>query len=173
MKPRCTPEELERIKHAYEMAERAHFEQVRSTGEPYITHPLAVAGILAYLKLDPETICAALLHDTVEDTMITLDGIQADFGKDVAHLVNSVTKLSKHEGLKKQLTDGSMPSEQNSASALSYRTDREAENAVGLFLKLVHPAGEGGLSSDVHIVIGIARLFDQALHVFKRFAVID
>ena len=144
MKPRCTPEELERIKHAYEMAERAHFEQVRSTGEPYITHPLAVAGILAYLKLDPETICAALLHDTVEDTMITLDMIQADFGKDVAHLVNSVTKLSKHEGLKKQLTDGSIPSEQNSASALSYRTDREAESVRKMML---------GLADDIRVVL--------------------
>jgi len=134
MKPRCGPADLERIKHAYELAESAHFEQVRSTGEAYITHPLAVAGILAALKLDPQTICAALLHDTVEDTMVTLDTIREEFGKEVAHLVDSVTKLSKREGITKQFTD---PNADPNNPTWSYRTDREAESLRKMMLGLV------------------------------------
>ncbi|SDH11466.1 RelA/SpoT family protein [Agrococcus jejuensis] len=83
------------IQRAYIVAERAHQGQFRKSGEPYITHPVAVAQILADLGIGPVTIAAALLHDTVEDTDYTLDQCRADFGDEVAMLVDGVTKLDK------------------------------------------------------------------------------
>ncbi|MGH3496927.1 MAG: RelA/SpoT family protein [Nocardioidaceae bacterium] len=83
------------IERAYETAARLHVEQKRYSGDPYITHPLAVATILAELGMTPPTLCAALLHDTVEDTPYTLDELRADFGDEVAQLVDGVTKLDK------------------------------------------------------------------------------
>lgn len=83
------------IERAFDAARIAHAGQVRKSGEEYITHPVAVAEILAELGLDPATIVAALLHDTVEDTKITLDTIRHDFGDEVADLVDGVTKLDK------------------------------------------------------------------------------
>ena len=83
------------IERAYTAAERAHSGQKRRSGEPYITHPIAVAQILADLGIGPKTIAAALLHDTVEDTAYTLDQLRADFGDEIAMLVDGVTKLDK------------------------------------------------------------------------------
>jgi GTP pyrophosphokinase len=83
------------LERGYETADRAHQGQLRKSGDPYITHPLAVAMILAELGMDTTTLVAALLHDTVEDTEVSLESIRADFGEDVAHLVNGVTKLDK------------------------------------------------------------------------------
>jgi GTP diphosphokinase / guanosine-3',5'-bis(diphosphate) 3'-diphosphatase len=83
------------VERAYEVAERAHAGQSRRSGDPYITHPLAVATILAELGMTPPTLAAALLHDTVEDTDYTLDRLRADFGDEVAMLVDGVTKLDK------------------------------------------------------------------------------
>ncbi|MEO6958216.1 MAG: HD domain-containing protein, partial [Antricoccus sp.] len=83
------------LQRAYDTAERCHAEQRRLSGDPYITHPLAVAGILADLGMDTTTIVAGLLHDTVEDTGYTLDQVHADFGAQVAYLVDGVTKLDK------------------------------------------------------------------------------
>ncbi|MFT4052322.1 MAG: bifunctional (p)ppGpp synthetase/guanosine-3',5'-bis(diphosphate) 3'-pyrophosphohydrolase [Microbacterium sp.] len=83
------------IERAYSVAARAHATQKRQSGEPYITHPLAVAQILADLGLGPRAIAAALLHDTVEDTDYTLAQLTADFGDEVAMLVDGVTKLDK------------------------------------------------------------------------------
>ena len=83
------------VQRAYDSAAAAHEGQVRRSGEPYITHPVAVAQILADLGLGPKTIAAALLHDTVEDTEYTLDAIRADFGDEIAMLVDGVTKLDK------------------------------------------------------------------------------
>src|SRR6202011_777638 len=80
---------------AYEVAEEAHNGQFRLTGEPYVEHPLAVAGILADLRLDVDTLAAAVLHDTVEDTHVTRDNIREGFGDQVAKLVDGVTKLGK------------------------------------------------------------------------------
>lgn len=90
--PGASIPELER---AYAVAADAHDGQLRKSGEPYITHPLAVSEILADIGLDLETIIAALLHDTVEDTKYSLDAIKRDFGKEVASLVDGVTKLDK------------------------------------------------------------------------------
>lgn len=83
------------IERAYAVADRAHAGQSRQSGEPYITHPLAVAQILADLGLGPKAIAAALLHDTVEDTGYGLDTLTAEFGDEVAMLVDGVTKLDK------------------------------------------------------------------------------
>ncbi|TDD29382.1 bifunctional (p)ppGpp synthetase/guanosine-3',5'-bis(diphosphate) 3'-pyrophosphohydrolase [Actinomadura sp. KC06] len=79
--------------HGYEVAERLHRGQLRKSGAPYITHPLAVAMILAGMGLDTTTLVAALLHDTVEDTPYTLGELRAEFGEEVAVLVDGVTKL--------------------------------------------------------------------------------
>ncbi len=83
------------IQKAYEVAERMHEGQTRKSGDPYITHPLAVTTILAELGMTAPTLCAALLHDTVEDTPYSLDDVRKDFGDEVAHLVDGVTKLDK------------------------------------------------------------------------------
>ena len=87
--------DLRPVQRAYEIAEAAHEGQRRRSGEPYITHPLAVTTILAELGMDTTTLVAALLHDTVEDTPTTLSGVREEFGEDVAHLVDGVTKLDK------------------------------------------------------------------------------
>ncbi|HET6625725.1 MAG TPA: bifunctional (p)ppGpp synthetase/guanosine-3',5'-bis(diphosphate) 3'-pyrophosphohydrolase [Nocardioidaceae bacterium] len=83
------------IERAYLTAEKAHGTQTRKSGDPYITHPLAVATILADIGMTESTLCAALLHDTVEDTSYTLDELRNDFGDEVAALVDGVTKLDK------------------------------------------------------------------------------
>ena len=85
------------LQRAYEVAEAKHAGQKRKSGDPYITHPLAVATILAELGMDTTTLVAALLHDTVEDTDYSLDRLREEFGDEVAHLVDGVTKLDKVE----------------------------------------------------------------------------
>jgi GTP diphosphokinase / guanosine-3',5'-bis(diphosphate) 3'-diphosphatase len=90
------PDESDRLIHrAYEIAATSHADQFRKSGEPYITHPLAVAGILASYGLDAETLAAAILHDTVEDTDLTLDDVTKEFGPVVAALIDGVTKLDR------------------------------------------------------------------------------
>ena len=89
--------DLSKIVSAYELAEKCHHDQKRESGEPYISHPLAVAYILLELGMDTDTICSAILHDVVEDTDCTLEQLQKQFGTDVAMLVNGVTKLKKVE----------------------------------------------------------------------------
>ena len=83
------------LQRAFDMAEKWHTGQYRKSGDPYITHPLAVAMILASLGMDTTTLVAALLHDTIEDTDYSLDTMRADFGGEVALLVDGVTKLDK------------------------------------------------------------------------------
>jgi GTP pyrophosphokinase len=80
---------------AYEVAERCHRGQQRRSGDPYISHPLAVATIAAELGMEPPTLCAALLHDTVEDTALSLSDVAREFGEEVSRLVDGVTKLDK------------------------------------------------------------------------------
>ncbi|WP_029137280.1 RelA/SpoT family protein [Nakamurella lactea] len=87
--------DLKLLQRAYEVAEKAHRGQFRKSGDPYITHPLAVATILADLGMDSTTLVAALLHDTVEDTPYTYADVEREFGSEVAHLVDGVTKLDK------------------------------------------------------------------------------
>ena len=87
--------DLSKIVSAYQFAKQAHGSQTRSSGEPYIIHPLSVAMILVDLGMDTDTICVGLLHDVVEDTEYTLDDIRKKFGQDVAVLVDGVTKLNR------------------------------------------------------------------------------
>ncbi|WP_343250775.1 bifunctional (p)ppGpp synthetase/guanosine-3',5'-bis(diphosphate) 3'-pyrophosphohydrolase [Diplocloster hominis] len=105
------------IEKAYKTAREAHKDQARKSGEPYITHPLCVAIILADLELDKETIVAGLLHDAVEDTIMTVEEVEAGFGSEVALLVDGVTKLGQ----------------------LSYKADKvevQAENLRKMFLAM-------------------------------------
>jgi guanosine-3',5'-bis(diphosphate) 3'-pyrophosphohydrolase len=87
--------DLALLQRAYDVAEAAHAGQKRKSGDPYITHPLAVATVLAGLGMDTTTLVAALLHDTVEDTGVTLETITAEFGSEVTHLVDGVTKIDR------------------------------------------------------------------------------
>jgi GTP diphosphokinase / guanosine-3',5'-bis(diphosphate) 3'-diphosphatase len=95
-------EEIEQLKKAILLAEQAHQGQMRKSREPYIVHPLAVAGIVADLQLDVVTLIAAVLHDVVEDTGVTLEQIEAEFGPAVRQLVDGVTKLTKMEFASKE-----------------------------------------------------------------------
>lgn len=88
-------EHCEFVKRAYEFAKHSHREQYRKSGEPYIIHPIQVAGILADLEMDPATVAAGFLHDVVEDTDVTLKDIETEFNDEVAMLVDGVTKLGK------------------------------------------------------------------------------
>jgi GTP pyrophosphokinase len=88
-------EHVEAVRKAYEFAKHAHRDQYRKSGEPYIIHPIQVAGILADLEMDPDTVCAGFLHDVVEDTEVTLSDISKIFNDEVAMLVDGVTKLGK------------------------------------------------------------------------------
>ncbi len=113
------------IKRAYDLAQEAHGDQCRKSGEPYIIHPLWVAIILADLEMDKETIAAGILHDVVEDTQISEDEIRRDFGDDVALLVDGVTKLGR----------------------LSYSSDKldvQAENLRKMFL---------AMAKDIRVII--------------------
>ena len=83
------------IETAYQLAEEAHGDQRRVSGVPYILHPTSVACILVKLGMDTESVVAALLHDVVEDTDVTLDMVTKKFGSEIAHLVDGVTKLKK------------------------------------------------------------------------------
>ena len=87
----------EALNRAYVFATRAHGTQTRESGDPYYSHPVEVAGILAGMKLDGASIITGLLHDTVEDTETTLDDISGQFGDQIAKLVDGVTKLSRIE----------------------------------------------------------------------------
>ena len=93
--PKIETATLRQVESAYQVAERWHRGQKRKSGDPYITHPLAVTTILAELGMDPATLMAGLLHDTVEDTEYGLDQLRRDFGDSVALLVDGVTKLDK------------------------------------------------------------------------------
>jgi GTP pyrophosphokinase len=87
--------DVDLIKRAYDFSFRMHSGQTRKSGDPYFVHPANVAGVIADLKLDTASICAGLLHDVVEDTLVSLDDVERQFGGEIATLVDGVTKLSK------------------------------------------------------------------------------
>jgi guanosine-3',5'-bis(diphosphate) 3'-pyrophosphohydrolase len=95
LEPYLPQEQIETIMRAYEMGAMAHRGQKRKSGEPYISHPVAVAQELADMRLDAQAICAAILHDVVEDTSVSLADIERDFGSEVAALVDGVSKLDQ------------------------------------------------------------------------------
>lgn len=118
------PEQIERVKRAYIIARDAHEGQTRSSGEPYITHPVAVASIIAEMKLDHEAVIAALLHDVIEDTPYTEEQLAEEFGQSVADIVQGVSKLDK----------------------LKFRTRQEAE--VANFRKMIL-----AMTKDIRVVL--------------------
>src|SRR5512135_2494820 len=87
--------DIDLIRKAYVFSAKVHIGQVRLSGEPYLIHPLEVAGILTQLKLDAASVATGLLHDTVEDTLTNVNDIQENFGEEVAQLVDGLTKISK------------------------------------------------------------------------------
>ena len=115
--------DIDLIRRAYDLAVVAHANQERASGEPYVVHSLAVAQLLAELHLDPATIAAGLLHDVVEDTIVTIEDLRQDFGQEVAKLVDGVTKLEQIDQL----------------SQMSQRTleHEEAESLRKMFLAMV------------------------------------
>ena len=88
-------DDLEIVRKAYEFSQKHHAGQTRASGEPYLVHPLEVALVLAEMKMDPIAVAAGLLHDSVEDTSVTIVDIRKEFGEQVAHIVEGVTKISK------------------------------------------------------------------------------
>src|SRR5215831_1136149 len=93
-----TPQDMETIQHAYHVANQAHMGTLRRSGEPYIQHPLEVALLLADMRIDADSIVAALLHDVVEDTDFTLEELRLQFGDAVANIVDGVTKFDTLAG---------------------------------------------------------------------------
>ncbi|GIR70040.1 MAG: hypothetical protein CM15mP74_12910 [Halieaceae bacterium] len=87
-------EQAQLVRRAYYYSEQAHYGQTRRSGEPYVTHPLAVASILARMHMDAQSLMAALLHDVIEDTGVNKEDIGAQFGEEVAELVDGVSKLT-------------------------------------------------------------------------------
>lgn len=137
------PADPQRVAQAYQVAAAAHKDQRRRSGEPYIQHPLHVARTLAHLKLDTDTLCAALLHDTVEDTDVTIHDIRTQFGPVVARLVESVTKLHAiHETARS--TKNSLPDPKPTPQIL---TEKERLNLESLRNMLVSAA------DDVRVVL--------------------
>ena len=96
--------QIEDIARAYLYSANAHETQFRTSGEPYITHPVAVCEKLAKMQMDKDTIMAAILHDVVEDTPVKIEEIEAEFGKKVAELVEGVTKITQLSGKSKAET---------------------------------------------------------------------
>jgi guanosine-3',5'-bis(diphosphate) 3'-pyrophosphohydrolase len=110
-------DDLQIIRKAYEFSERNHAGQTRASGEPYLIHPLAVATVLAEMKMDAQSIAAGLLHDSVEDTSVTIEDVRRDFGDQVARIVEGVTKISKID--------------------FASREERQAENVRKMLLAMV------------------------------------
>ena len=117
-------DDISMIEKAYRLADNAHQGQVRKSGEPYIIHPLCVAIILADLELDKETIVAGLLHDVVEDTVMTEEDLRREFGDDVALLVDGVTKLEK------------IPLSGSNGEQSDAKLEMQAENLRKMFLAM-------------------------------------
>ncbi len=119
------------VNSAYEFSAKVHRDQTRMSGEPYLTHPLAVAGIIADMRLDVPTVVTGLLHDTVEDTLTTIEQIDARFGAEVASLVDGVTKISQLEATSREQAEAQTISKMFLASARDIRV---------LFVKLADRA---------------------------------
>lgn len=134
----CSPEEQKIIQHAYEYAKQAHGDQVRASGEPYITHPAEVAKILARLRLDAPTIAAALLHDVAEDTTRTIKQIETEFGREVATLVEGVTKLTAISRSQEDQDEDDPDGKSRAMRPVPGRSkqDTQAENLRKIFLAM-------------------------------------
>ncbi len=133
------------IRRAYEVAREAHAPQMRKDGSPYIDHCVATANILASLGLDPDTIAAGLLHDTLEDTPITKEQLQSQFGSEIADMVDGVTKLSsRFDQASARNGADAAPNGDASGSALAIAHDYQSENLRKMFL---------AMAQDVRVVL--------------------
>jgi GTP pyrophosphokinase len=145
-----SPADRELVMRAYRVAEEAHREQTRASGEPYITHCLAVAKILSDLRVPPEVVAAGLLHDTVEDTKITLDDIRRDFSETVATLVDGVTKLTNLPRVSRGDQHAEAPnSEETSEEAEAARIRKSKQDLVSETLRKTFLA----MGEDVRVVL--------------------
>ena len=134
-------DDISMIAKAYKIASEAHKNQFRKSGEPYIVHPLNVAIILADLELDKETIVAGILHDVVEDTIMTEEDLKKEFGEDVALLVDGVTKLDKiplsgHDGQAEGKRQGAAGERQADSRQSDAKLEMQAENLRKMFLAM-------------------------------------
>ncbi|MBM4422812.1 MAG: bifunctional (p)ppGpp synthetase/guanosine-3',5'-bis(diphosphate) 3'-pyrophosphohydrolase [Chloroflexi bacterium] len=140
LSPNLSPQDRDDIKRAYEVAVKYHAGQTRASGDPYVTHCVAVAKILNEMNLPGPVIAAGLLHDIVEDTPVTLDDVRRDFGDEVTQLVDGVTKLTnlpRVSRLDRPLTGGVAPAEHVPEERADQRThDREAETIRKTFLAM-------------------------------------
>jgi len=109
---------LDLVSRAYRFSELSHRGQQRASGEPYLSHPLEVAGLLVNFKMDVTTVTAGLLHDVLEDTDATKDDLEREFGREIAELVDGVTKIGK--------------------LAFSSREERQAENFRKMVVAMAH-----------------------------------
>ncbi len=125
-------DDISMIEKAYQIANKAHEGQIRKSGEPYIVHPLNVAIILACLEMDKETLIAGILHDVVEDTIMTEEDLNREFGEDVALLVDGVTKLEK------------IPLSGNNMEKSDAKLEMQAENLRKMFL---------AMAKDIRVII--------------------
>jgi GTP pyrophosphokinase len=116
--------ERELLRRAYDLADQAHADQKRASGEPYIQHCLAAAQMLADLRLDTDTLAAALLHDTLEDTEVTYEQLEEEFGQEIAKLVDGVSKLGQIDQL-------------SGMGERNIREDAQAESLRKMFLAMV------------------------------------
>jgi len=140
--PDLSPTGTSMIERAYHRAQDAHKDQKRKSGEPYFTHCVAVAGILAEMNLDPEAIAAGLLHDVIEDTPVTEEDVRSEFGDTVARLVIGVTKLTK------------LPIEQIGLKSDSHRAVRVVNREMEYFRKML-------LTMDDDVRVVIVKLADR------------
>ena len=131
--------DINRITEAYHFAEKAHDGQKRRSGEPYIIHPVAVAQILAEMGMDADSICAALLHDVVEDTPVTDEEIRKKFGETIEQLVDGVTKLGQITTNKTNSNDDATKEER-----LMLMEQQQSENVRKMFL---------AMSRDIRVII--------------------
>ncbi|MBL1293561.1 MAG: GTP diphosphokinase [Thiotrichales bacterium] len=129
-----SPQDISIIRRASDLAQKAHIDQTRASGEPYFQHVLAAANILASLKMDHEAIAAALLHDVAEDTSITLDELKAEFGSTIATLVDGVTKMDVIDSLPGH--DPAMLKEHAQAESLRKMLLAMAEDVRVVLIKL-------------------------------------
>jgi GTP pyrophosphokinase len=141
----------ELVQRAYTYAEEAHKDQKRASGEPYITHCVAVAGILAEMKVPPVVVISGLLHDTVEDTKITNDDLRRDFGDEVAKLVDGVTKLTNLPRVSRgdqHLNEAEAPTEEDPAEESRLARSRKQDLASETLRKTFMAMGE-----DIRVVL--------------------
>ncbi|HEV8192158.1 MAG TPA: HD domain-containing protein, partial [Ktedonobacterales bacterium] len=129
-----TQDDLDLIERAYTVAEAAHSGDFRQSGEPFIEHPLAVASILAELAMDAEGIASALLHDTVEDTTLTLEDVRDRFGAEVAAIVDGVTKFDEAEAAE---TTEEHEQHADEVAVRAWKARQQAETVRKLFLAMV------------------------------------